>query len=211
MIHWQKNEHICPNLTITQNWSIWYRDSIVLAFVYCTFAFAGATGPLLSPIAFDLVVKYDKSFTAVSLLTGYQLLTVAFCGFLVSPATRIFGKRPVLIVCSIIGLAGSIWLIYADTYSSTLGARILQGIGVSFVSALLSEKGVITDNLKYEGVGFGLIADLYFVHERGARIGAFLFPLGAFNVMCPLLSGVVAKNLGIPWMFKLNAIFAGIA
>jgi hypothetical protein len=130
-----ENEPICPKLTITQNWSIWYRDSIVLAFVYCTFAFAGATGPLLSPIAFDLVIKYNKSFTAVSLLTGYQLLTVAFCGFLVSPATRTFGKRPVLIVCSLIGLAGSIWLIYADTYPSTLGARILQGIGVSFVSA----------------------------------------------------------------------------
>jgi putative Mn2+ efflux pump MntP len=104
----------------------------------------------------------------------------------------------VLIICSVIGLAGSIWLIYANTYSSTLGARILQGIGVSFVSAALQENDLLTDYAKYEGVGFGLIADLYFVHEQGARIGAFLFPLGAFNVMCPLLSGVVSQNLGIP-------------
>lgn len=37
-----------------------------------------------------------------------------------------------------------------------------------------------------------------------------MFPLGAFNILCPLLSGVVAENFGVKWMFKLMPIFAGI-
>jgi hypothetical protein len=56
-----------------------------------------------------------------------------------------------------------------------------------------------------------MIADLYCVHQRGARIAAFLVPLGAINILCPLLTGVVSQNLGIPWAYKLMAIFAGVA
>ncbi|KAH8585664.1 major facilitator superfamily domain-containing protein [Bisporella sp. PMI_857] len=177
------------------NWSIYYRDFVLLAFVFCTFTFAGAIGPLLSPVAFQLVVEYNESFKRVSLLTGWQLLTVALVGFFISPTAKKYGKRPVLIATSAVGTAGSIWLIYAGSYNSILGARVLQGIGVSF----------------YESIGFGLIADMYCVHERGTRIAAFLFPLGAFNVLCPMISGVVAQNLGMRWMFRVMAIFAGVA
>ncbi|KAL3426701.1 major facilitator superfamily transporter [Phlyctema vagabunda] len=195
------NEHIVlvpqpsndPNDPL--NWSICYRDSVVLAIVFCTFTFAGAIGPLLSPIAFQLVMEYNVSFKKVSLLTGWQLLTVAIVGFFVSPATRKIGKRPVIIICSLLGLSGSIWLIFAGSYNSLLGARVLQAFGVAF----------------YESVGFSMIADMYCVHERGSRIAAYLFPLGAFNVLCPLLAGVVAQNMGIKWMYRWMAIFAGLA
>lgn len=104
----------------------------MVALVFCTFTFAGAIGPLLSPIAYGLVLEYHVGFRAVSLLAGWQLLTVAICGFFVSPTTTVFGKRP-MIFTTLCVLAGSIWLVYADTYSSVLGARILQGVGVSFV------------------------------------------------------------------------------
>jgi MFS family permease len=80
------------------------------------------------------VQEYQVSFTKVSLLTGWQLLTVAICGFFISPATRKFGKRPVMMLTSGVGLAGSIWLLYANTYNTVVGARVLQGVAVSFVS-----------------------------------------------------------------------------
>lgn len=56
-----------------------------------------------------------------------------------------------------------------------------------------------------------MMSDLYCVHQRGARIALFLVPLGGLNILCPLISGVVAQNLSIPWVYKLMAIFSGIA
>jgi MFS family permease len=97
-------------------------------------------GPLLAPIAFNLKMEYNVSFTKVSLLTGWQLLTVAICGFFVSPLTRKFGKRPVIIVTSSIGFGGCIWLLYADTYNTVVGARVLQGVSVSFVSQFIAPR-----------------------------------------------------------------------
>lgn len=170
-------------------------------------------GPLLSPIAYQLVVEYNVSFTKVSLLTGWQLLTVAICGFFISPMISKFGKRPVILVTSTIGLGGCIWLYFANSYNTIVGARVLQGISVSFVSLIIVSHYLLalTRSTQYEAVGFGIIADLYCVHERGSRIAAFLFPLGAFNVLCPLIGGVVAQNLGVPWMFRLMVIFAAIS
>jgi MFS family permease len=142
-----------------------------------------------------LTLIYNVSFTKVSLLTGWQLLTVAISGFFIAPAARIYGKRPVLLVCSTVGFAGSLWLPYATSYGTLLGGRILQGFGVS----------------AYESISFAFIADLYCVHQRGARIAFMLVPLGAINILCPLLSGVVAERLGIQWVYKIMAIMSGIA
>jgi predicted MFS family arabinose efflux permease len=105
-----------------------------LCLIFAAALFAGGFGPLFGSIGFQLTLQYNVTFTKVSLLTGYQMLVVAISGVFVSPAVGIWGKRPVLVFCTLCGFGGSLWMTFADSYNSMLGARLLQGVGISFVS-----------------------------------------------------------------------------
>lgn len=68
------------------------------------------------------------------------------------PITLKYGRRPVYVFAFVMYTATTVWLALAKTYASELAARIIFGFasGVGEVLAPLT------------------IADIYFVHERGA-------------------------------------------
>ncbi len=66
-----------------------------------------------------------------------------------------YGKRPQFLLASVLGVVGSIVCLTAGTnYNSFMAGRVVQGIG----------------GAAYESIIFNVIADMYFVHQRGVRI-----------------------------------------
>ena len=68
-----------------------------------------------------------------------------------SPISNVYGRRPIFIFVSAIGIAAQAAAGAAQTWGGILAARAFVGIGTS--------AGM--------GIGAAVVADMYFMHERG--------------------------------------------
>jgi MFS family permease len=139
-------------------------------------------------------VEFEIDFAQVSLLTGYQLATVAAVAFIMSAIACKFGKRGPFIFSLALLLSGTIWCASSRSYASLLGGRIVQGLGAA----------------TFESITYALVGDLYFVHERGSRMAIYVVAQTGLVLIPSLIAGKVAEDLGWRWMFWILAIFLGI-
>lgn len=90
------------------NWPLWKRDLITFI-LSMTAIFGTALGPILAANTITLSIWFKHDFTAIALLTGYFLLGVGVAGFLAVPSSRIWGKRHLFLLGTIILSATSAW------------------------------------------------------------------------------------------------------
>jgi hypothetical protein len=129
------------------NWPTWRKD-LILFIVGMSASVVGAYGPMLGP-GFTVISKeLGISVEVLSQSTAWLILTLGLCVFLMNPAAKIWGKRPIYVFASIVLFVVSIWGAVADTYGSFLGSRILGALGMA----------------PYEVLVQATINDLYFVH-----------------------------------------------
>lgn len=97
-----------------------------------------------------VIVVFSLKFTKIALLTGYFLLGVGIAGILCVPSARIWGKRHLFLLGTLLITVTSVWGGASRSYSSLLWARIFQGIGTAPFEALVN----------------AAVGDLYYVHVR---------------------------------------------
>lgn len=68
-----------------------------------------------------------------------------------SPLSNVYGRRPVLVLVTALGVAAHAASAAASSWGGILAARAFVGIGTS--------AGM--------GIGAAVVSDLYFMHERG--------------------------------------------
>ncbi|KAH9207925.1 major facilitator superfamily domain-containing protein [Leptodontidium sp. 2 PMI_412] len=176
------------------NWPLWQRDLVLFVYCYCTIIGVGGVGPILAPIGLTLVEEFGVDFTKISLLTGYQLCATGAIAIFISAICHKYGKRPMFIISSALLLAGTLWAGASNSYNSMLGARIIQGFGMTM----------------FESIAFAIIGDMYFVHQRGSRMACYvLAQTGIIGVPC-LAAGKIALDMGWRWIFWILSIFFGI-
>lgn len=71
-----------------------------------------------------------------------------------SPISNVYGRRPIFIFVTALGVAAHCAAAAANTWHGQLAARAFVGIGTS--------AGM--------GIGAAVVADLYFMHERGRLV-----------------------------------------
>ncbi|KAF2683249.1 MFS transporter-like protein [Lentithecium fluviatile CBS 122367] len=175
------------------NWPLWQRDLIV-AILSLLSVIAATLSPLLAADTASLAIYFVRDFTEMALLTGYHLLAVGLAGFLFVPSARIWGKRHLYVLGTLIVIASSAWGGASGTnYKSLLWARVFQGIGLAPFEALVNAS----------------VGDLYCVHERGVRMALSNLALFGGAFFTPVLVGKIAATLGYKWTFWFVAIFAG--
>lgn len=129
----------------------------------------------------------------MALLTGYHLLGVGVAGFLFVPSARIWGKRHLYILGTVIVIFSCIWGgATGPHYASFLWARIFQGVGLAPFEALVNAS----------------VGDLYHVHERGLRMALSNLALFGGAFLTPVFVGMIADRIGYEWTFYFVAIFA---
>lgn len=109
-----------------------------------------------------------------------------------SPAD-IIGRRPILILGTVMALASTIGAALAPTYPSYMAARFFQGLGVSPAA----------------NVGLAVINDLFFEHERGLKVGLWVLAIDLGLLCGPLIGGFV-DLAGYAWIQWLSAIIFGV-
>lgn len=110
---------------------------------------ASTLSPLLAANTLTLTLYYRRTFTDIALLTGYHLLGVGVAGFLFVPSARVWGKRHLYLLGTVVIIISSIWGgASGHNYTSLLWARIFQGVGLAPFEALVNAS----------------VGDLYHVH-----------------------------------------------
>jgi len=170
------------------NWPIWRKD-----FVFGTLALSailsGVHNPILGPITLNLVAEFDRSLNAIAQLSSYMLLLIALVAYIDAAVCRVYGKRAIFVISMAILMASDAWAASSSSYGSLLGARILSGVGQA----------------AFEALSLSVVSDLYFVHQRGKRIGAFIvaFETGVY-LSVPIDAQIIGSH---GWKMA----FAGLA
>ncbi|KAK7745338.1 hypothetical protein SLS53_002834 [Cytospora paraplurivora] len=188
------------------NWPQWYKKTIAviicLAILWCNFLAAGPTvaivsttmsffpesSPTADPAGFSAnVSKTAFFFTTTALLQGTG-------NFIWVPLANKYGRRPVYIISYCIYLACTIWAIFDNTYAGFLASRIIMGIGSGAAETIAP----IT------------IADVFFLHERGAIMALYTSFLSVGVGFGMIIAGVITINH--PWrvIYEVAAAFIGL-
>ncbi len=130
-------------------------------------------------------------------LGGLRLFSWVFSIYLLAQTVTIpvygklsdlYGRKPVLIVGTLIFLAGSAASSLSWDMPSLIAFRGLQGLGAGAIMATVST----------------LAGDLYEVHERGAVQGWLSSVWGIAAIAGPLLGGAFAEYASWRWIFLIN-------
>lgn len=123
-----------------------------------------------------LAEEFNLNDQQVSLLTGLNVITLGFANLLIIPLSNFLGRRPICIVFGFLVVLTNVWQALATSYQSLLAARACNGIVAATAETVMVQ----------------VIADMFFLHERGFWIGVYftLFSSGAF--LGPIISGNIA-------------------
>ncbi|KAI0486452.1 major facilitator superfamily domain-containing protein [Xylaria cf. heliscus] len=164
-------------------WSQAYKYYIALivclAMLVCNFLAAGPTVAIVET-ARDFFPKThpNKSVARVAYFFTSTALVQGTGNFLWVPLTNKFGRRPVYLISYAIYLAAAIWLIYERHFHRFLIGRILLGFGSGAAETLAP----IT------------IADIFFLHERGAIMALYTSFLSIGVAFGILIDGLIVIN-----------------
>ena len=176
------------------NWPLWKRDSILVILSILS-VIASTLSPLLAANTVTLALLFGRDFQQMALATGYHLLGVGVAGFFFVASARVYGKRHLYLLGTILIIVSSAWGGASGTnYKSLIWARIIQGVGLAPFEALVNAS----------------VADLFFVHERGKRMALSNLALFGGAFFTPVLVGKITHTIGWPWSFYFIAIFAGV-
>jgi predicted MFS family arabinose efflux permease len=126
---------------------------------------AAVIGPLLSAGTAVVAIDLNISISEVTVMSGYELLVAGCSGPFASAFSRKYGRRPVLLFSSAMGLIGTIIGSASTNYNTLLAARTIQGFAIP----------------AYESIVFNVVADIFFVHERGRFTSIISFTLAAVS------------------------------
>lgn len=169
------------------NWSQFSKDFALTVLCFGAVINAATQGPLLSAGTVTIAMEFGTSITAVAQISGYYLLVVGATGPFVSAFATKFGKRPVFVFSSLMGIIGAIVGACASDYHSLLAGRIITGFSTS----------------AYESVLLSALGDLFFVHQRGARISLVNFILAGVSNGVSIIAGPITANLGWNYNFYI--------
>src|SRR5579859_2348611 len=101
------------------------------------------------------------------------------------------GRRPVFIIATGIFFATTIWSGAAQSFESLMAARILGAFAGSTTEALAN----------------AIVADLFFLHERGWWMGIFMIVQCTGGTIVGIISGFLIGPEGWRWHFGVHLPF----
>ncbi|KAK7719448.1 hypothetical protein SLS63_010086 [Diaporthe eres] len=156
-------------------------------------------GPFTQAVINSAFVPVSKSFhisvTTASYCTNVAILGAGIAPLFLAPIANVYGRRPVFLVVTAVGVASHAASAAAATWSGVLVARFFVGVGTS--------AGM--------GIGAACVADMFFMHERGRFMGVYTVFVTNGAHVAGMIGGPIAKYLGWRWCFWIPAIILGSA
>ncbi|KAH7126815.1 major facilitator superfamily domain-containing protein [Dendryphion nanum] len=148
----------------------------------------------LAPAFYILHLEFDKTMTETADLLLWPILVLGAFNFFWVPIANYFGKRTVFVFASLLLCVCYIWGAVATSFKSLLWSNIIAAFAGSSTEAL----------------GAAIVNDLYFLHERGAKMGIYMNAISGGNTLGPLICGFVVQGLGWRWHKWIAVILTAI-
>ncbi|KAF2196680.1 MFS general substrate transporter [Delitschia confertaspora ATCC 74209] len=148
----------------------------------------------LAPAFFILHLEFHKSMTETSHVLLWPILVLGLFNFFWVPMANYFGKRPIFVFASLLLCVSYVWGAVATSFRSLLWSSIIGGFAGSSSEAL----------------GAAMVNDLFFLHERGAKMGIYMNAISGGNTLGPLICGFVVQSLGWRWHKWIAVIFTAV-
>ncbi|CAN8106342.1 unnamed protein product [Discula destructiva] len=167
-----------------------FKKTMILT-VCALYSFLGNSS-LLGPSVYIAIYSEEFSISPnkASGLISYANLAFGFGSLLLVPMYHKFGRRPIMLFSLICYCAGLIGASQATSYGGLMAARIIHSFGSGVCEALPVQ----------------LVNDIFFLHERGQRIGYYTVAL-CFGSTGPLFAGYML-NGGYSWRLFFYVEFA---
>ncbi|KAF7555016.1 hypothetical protein G7Z17_g2478 [Cylindrodendrum hubeiense] len=176
------------------NFTRFKKELYFLALLFGACA-TGVIGPVLVPGFSVVAAVFDVTLTNVALLNGSLVMALGVSSYICAPLAEICGRRLVYLSTTVLLVVTCIWAASAKSYGSLMAARVFQGLGMGGFFSL---------------AGTTSINDVFFVHERGSRVGLWNFAVIASVNITPIISGYLIVDLGWRWSFWVLAITFGL-
>ena len=138
--------------------------------------------------------QFHVSVTKASYVTSVSIIGAGVTPLLLSPISNVYGRRPIFVLVSAIGIVAHCASAAAPTWSGILAARFFVGVGTS--------AGM--------GIGAACVADMFFMHERGKYMGIYTVFVTNGAHVAGMIGGPIAKYLGWRWCFWIPGIIFAI-
>ncbi|KAI1151791.1 putative MFS transporter [Nemania diffusa] len=170
----------------------WSNFKKTMILIICSFYSFLANAALIGPSPYiDLwAEEFDISPTKASELISYPNLAFGFGSLIFVPLYLKIGRRPVMLISLIIFCAGIIGASQCTTYGGLMAARVIHGFGSCVCEALPVQ----------------LVNDIFFLHERGERIGYYTVCL-CLGTFASLPAGYILAG-GYGWQLFFYVEFA---
>ncbi|KAF2734535.1 serine/threonine kinase 16 [Polyplosphaeria fusca] len=175
------------------NWPQWKKE-LLLIIISVDTAVVGAWGPMISPGFAEMAKQFNMSYNSLNGGLGWAIFAIGISCFITNGLSVKYGRRPVMIGGNLFLFISSVWAYNANSYKSLLASRIFGAIGMS----------------PFEVLTTAIIADIYYVHERGLRLAIWglCLSVGVGGGSC--ISGYIIQNLGWNWTYGICACFYGV-
>ncbi|KAL2142500.1 hypothetical protein VTI28DRAFT_1102 [Corynascus sepedonium] len=166
------------------------RKSLIL--LVCSVYSFLSNSALLGPAVYIGIYaeEFGVSPNTASNLISYANLAFGFGSLLLVPAYHKFGRRPVMLASLVVYCAGLIACSQVTTYGGLMAARVVHGFASSVCEALPVQ----------------LVNDIFFLHERGKRLGYYTVCL-CIGSTGPLYAGYMLAG-GYSWRLFFYVEFA---
>ncbi|KAM7188454.1 protein HOL1 [Naviculisporaceae sp. PSN 640] len=171
-----------------------YKKNIAFLSV-CAFTFLtnyGIGG--LAPAFYILHLEFDKTLAETSDLLLWPILVLGVFNFFWVPVANYFGKRPVFVFASGLLCICYIWGALATSFRSLLWSNIIAAFAGSSTEAL----------------GASIVNDLFFLHERGTKMGLYMNFISGGNTIGPLICGFIITGLSWRWHKWIAVILTAV-
>ncbi|TKX19743.1 MFS transporter-like protein 147 [Elsinoe australis] len=140
-----------------------------------------------------VATSFHIPITTASYVTNVAILGAGITPLFLSPIANVYGRRPVFLAVTAVGVASHLASAFAPTWGGILVARFFVGVGTS--------AGM--------GIGAAVVADLYFLHERGRMMGIYTVFVTNGAHVAAMIGGPIAKFIGWRACFWIPAIILG--
>lgn len=161
------------------NWNRWLK-----LWVLAQVSFLAFLGPFTQAVINSAFVPLAKDLQISIVEASYQTtIAIAFAGaapLLWSPISNVYGRRPIFVFVTAVGIASHAAAAAAQTWGGILAARAFVGVGTS--------AGM--------GIGAAVVADMYFMHERGKYMGIYVVFVTNGAHLAAIVGGYIALDIG---------------
>ncbi len=158
-----------------------------------TLVLATATGALTMNIFLPslpaIADHFQADYAVVQLMVSAYLAATGVLQLFIGPASDRFGRRPVMLVCFLIFIIGSVGALFAPTIELLLAARILQAFSAS---GMVLARAIVRDTVTTD--------------EAASRIGYITMGMSVVPMIGPAIGGILGELYG--WQASFVVILA---